>query len=184
MTDANEGKNQTLPVAAPQAPQATSEEISPPPPPPPPSPPPILSAPTPLALHATTRDESNAAEIQQQLDGASQPAAASAPDEAIKGAQNAFVCPPGFQLSNVPTGDTRSSMYDYGVRVEEVQPDGIPSVGKRRKVTGRFYCMAGLRCRQAGVAIKISNLSTSPATEHLQGLHGVKSKRPVQVLRM
>lgn len=101
---------------------------------------------------------------------------------AIETAQRAFVCPQGFKLSKVPTGDTRSSMYDYGVRVEEIQTD-ISDMGKKRKVPGRFYCMASQKCRDACVSIKISNLSTSPATEHLQGLHNVVSKRSAQVQR-
>lgn len=101
---------------------------------------------------------------------------------AIETAQMAFVCPPGFKLSKIPSGDTRSSMYDYGVRVEEIQTD-VSDMGKKRKIPGRFYCMASQRCRDACVSIKISNLSTSPATEHLQGLHNVISKRSAQVQR-
>lgn len=102
---------------------------------------------------------------------------------AIKAAQASFVCPPGFKLSKIPAGESRSSMYDFGVRIEQIvqHTEEVSESGRKRRIPGRFYCMASQRCRDARVAIKVSNLSTSPATEHLQGLHNVISKRSAQV---
>lgn len=37
--------------------------------------------------------------------------------------------------------------------------------------------MASKRCREQQVAIKVSNMSTSPASDHLNGLHGVLPRR-------
>lgn len=54
----------------------------------------------------------------------------------IEAAQKAFVPPAGYKRSTVPTTESRSCMYDYGVRVEEIEPSAEmnPIFPKRRKV--------------------------------------------------
>lgn len=67
---------------------------------------------------------------------ASKFAATIAEKDVIEAAKEAFVCPPGYRRCLVPTGESRSCMYDYGVKVEEIEPTSeIPTdPSKRRKV--------------------------------------------------
>ena len=117
----------------------------------------------------------------------------------IRAAQNSFVCPPGYRMFRIPPmSGARSHMYDYGVRVEEVTDDHpdehhkssttnsmLPETpgtsefpwGKKRRVPGRFYCLADARCRDRRTVVKISNKCTSSASDHLRIIHGITSDK-------
>lgn len=114
----------------------------------------------------------------------------------ILAAQISFVCPAGFRMFRVPhPTESRSLMYNFGVRVEEVVDDHIVSpqsphqpqlvgatamsYGKKLRVPGRFYCMADVRCRDRQTFVRISNKCTTSASDHLRVVHGITSERSV-----
>lgn len=111
---------------------------------------------------------------------------------ATREAQNNFICPPGYRMFKVPPITvSRSNMYDYGVRVEEILDDDPSALhqpttlsgtsrlpwGKKRRIPGRFYCMADARCRERHTMVKISNKCTSSASDHLRIIHGITAER-------
>lgn len=98
----------------------------------------------------------------------------------VRAAQAAFVVPEGYKRSRIPSLNdaAKSPMYANGVRVELIQQPttAAASSGKKKgKVEGRWYCMVTKACREARVSVKVSNKSTSSATDHLCNKHGIKS---------
>lgn len=91
-----------------------------------------------------------------------------------------FICPEGFERYPITKqNESRSPMYMYGVRVISTAPVTSPE----ETVWGRYYCMFSKECRVSKTCIKISNKNTSPATNHLADVHGIRSSRVTKIAR-
>lgn len=99
---------------------------------------------------------------------------------AIMSSKAEFICPEGYERYPITKqNESRSPMYTYGVRVISTAP--IISPGET--VWGRYYCMFSKECRVSKTCIKISNKNTSPATNHLADVHGIRSSRVTKIVR-
>lgn len=91
-----------------------------------------------------------------------------------------FICPEGYERYPITKqNESRSPMYMYGVRVISSAPVTSPE----ETVWGRYYCMFSKECRVSKTCIKISNKNTSPATNHLADVHGIRSSRVTKIAR-
>lgn len=97
-------------------------------------------------------------------------AAAAAERAEIEAAQKAFVPPPGYKRSIVPMTESRSCMYDYGVRVEEIEPSTeiIPSSPKRRKVNVmcRYAIISTSELSKISLPARINDLQLCTVLSH------------------